>query len=487
MAQSVEKSGKSTEESAEDSADSPSREDVRVLIVDDQREQADLIAEALEIAGYSCTIADSGPAGAKSLEDDIFEIVVTDLKMNQVDGMKILALAKKLQTNCEVILITGHATVTLAVEAMQEGAYTFLEKPVKIKNLRAVIGKAVEQVQLRRENEELYRRLDERLGFENIVAVSEKMKAVITQIKRIADKDITVLLTGPTGAGKDLIAEAIHQNSHRRNKPFVALNCGAISPHLVESELFGHVKGAFTDAHADRVGKFEFANGGTIFLDEIGDMPLETQIKLLRVLEEREITRIGANQPSKVNVRLLSATNVDLKQAIEDGKFRKDLYYRLQGVTLDLPALNDRRSDIVPLALHFSRLASKEYKKVINGMTREVRDRLTTFDWDGNVRQLKAVVDNMVVLDDDEMLDVDDLPISLGGDDAGSVGEAASGFDESLIGASMDEIEAWAISKTLEQTGGNREDAANILKIGARTLYRKLDKYRELFPQYNLE
>jgi len=472
-------SSNSDSDSAETLPGPPSR----VLIVDNDRDHALALQETLDLAGYVCSIADSGPAGAKAINDDTFDIVVTDLVMNDIDGMGILAQAKQLQTNCEVILVTGHASIPKAVEAMQEGAFTFLEKPISTKQLRAVTAKAADQVRLKAELLALNQRLDERYGFENIVSVSDKMKTVISQVKRFADKDITVLITGPTGAGKDMIAEAIHQNSPRKNKPFVALNCGAISPHLVEGELFGHVKGAFTDAHADRVGKFEYANGGTLFLDEIGDMPMATQIKLLRVLEEREITRIGANKPVKVNVRVISATNVDLKKAIEDNKFRKDLYYRLQGVTIDLPPLNDRRTDIVPLALHFSKLAAQSYQKTIKNISREVRDRLTRYDWDGNVRQLKSVIDNMVVMDDDGELNVDDLPPGIADAPYTSSGEPGGDF---LVGKSMDEIEAWAISETLKLTEGNREEAARTLKIGARTLYRKLDKYREEFPQYEM-
>ncbi|QDU95693.1 sigma-54-dependent transcriptional regulator [Lignipirellula cremea] len=470
---------------AADSADLPAGPPARILIVDNDRDHAEAIQETLDRAGYDTTLADSGPRGAKKIADDTYDLVITDLVMNDIDGMEILARARSLQTNCEVIVVTGHASVAIAVEAMQHGAYTFLEKPIATKQLRAVVAKAADKVRLKAEVLALNQRLDERYGFENIVSVSEKMTAVIDQVKRFADKDIGVLITGPTGAGKDLIAEAIHQNSPRKNKPFVALNCGAISSHLVESELFGHVKGAFTDAHADRVGKFEYANGGTLFLDEIGDMPLVTQIKLLRVLEEREITRIGANKPIKVNVRVLSATNVDLKKAIEENKFRKDLYYRLKGVSVDLPPLNDRRSDILPLAQRFSKLAAQTYDKTIRGISREVYDRLFSFDWDGNVRQLKSVVDAMVVLDDDGELNLDDLPPELA--DAPFETPVLEEGGDFLIGKTMDEIEAWAISETLKRSQGNREEAARILKIGARTLYRKLDKYRDEFPQYDLQ
>lgn len=435
------------------------------------------MAESLETVGYQTVVATSGPAGAEAMESQSFDVVVTDLVMNDIDGMQILAAAKE-RFNCEVIVITGHASIPKAVEAIQVGAFDFLEKPIRPDRLRTATARAAEQVQLRRQNELLIQRLDERFGFEQIVHVSSKMSEVIERLKRIAVTDATVMITGPTGTGKDLVAQAIHQNSMRKKKAFVALNCGAVAPHLVESELFGHVRGAFTDAHSDRVGKFEYANGGTLFLDEVGDMPLETQIKLLRVLEEREITRVGDNKTIPVNVRVISATNVDLNEAIEAGKFRRDLLYRLEVVTVDLPALEERKEDIFPLVDFFRRQFAKEHKKEIKSVSPAVIRRLASYDWPGNVRELRNVVDNMVVLDVDDILDIDDLPPKL---TRVTVEDNDTSFDglPSLVGKPLEEIERWAIEQTLNLTAGNREEAANILQIGTRTLYRKLKKYEE--------
>jgi two-component system response regulator HydG len=454
---------------------------LRVLLVDNDPDHADAMTEALERVGYTCTVAKSGPEGAKRLDAEIFDIIVTDLVMDSIDGMEILRRAKEALPDAEVIMVTGHATVPKAVEAMQQGAFNFLEKPITPSRLRAVAEKAADAVRLKRQNVELNQRLDERYGFEGIVYSSERMKTVIERLKRIAPTDAGVLITGEPGTGKELVAQAIHQNSERKKKPFVGLNCGAIAEHLVESELFGHVKGAFTDALSDRVGKFEYANGGTLFLDEVGDMPLSTQIKLLRVLEEREITRVGDNKPIKVNVRVLSATNRNLEDAIAKGTFRLDLYYRLKIVTVDLPPLRARRDDILPLVDYFRRSFAKRHHKTIKGISPAVSRKLFDYEWRGNVRELRNVVEMMVVLDIDGMLDVDDLPPELeeptdtnGGAASAPLPEGA-GLD--LIGKTMAEIERFAIEETLKRTGGNREEAARILEIGERTLYRKLKEY----------
>jgi len=322
---------------------------------------------------------------------------------------------------------------------------------------------------------------------------------VIERLKRIAPTDAGVLITGEFGArARSWWPRPCTRTAPARKKPFVALNCGAVAEHLVESELFGHIKGSFTDAVTDRMGKFEYANGGTLFLDEVGDMPLSTQIKLLRVLEERQITRVGDNKPIKVNVRVLSATNRDLTEAIKQGTFRNDLYFRLKIVTVDLPRLADRKEDIVPLVFHFRKQFAKHHQKTIRGVAPAVTKRFYEYDWPGNIRQLRNAVETMVVLDIDGLLDLDDLPPELAepttlpaaSDNgqparAAEVGEngalphlAAEAGPVALVGRSLDDIERWAIEQTLQLTGGNREETARILGIGARTLYRKLEKIR---------
>lgn len=455
----------------------PAAPPIRVLVVDNDEALARAMEESLAKVGYEVVVATSGPEGARRIETDTFDIVITDLVMNDVDGMEILARARQALPDAEVILVTGHATVPKAVEAMQQGAFNFLEKPISAARLRAICEKAADAVRLKRQNLELRERLDERFGFEGIIYASPQMQAVIDRLKRIAPTDATVLISGESGTGKELIAQAIHQNSPRKGKRLVALNCAAVAENLVESELFGHVKGAFTDAHSDRIGAFEYANGGTLFLDEVGDMPMSTQIKLLRVLEEHQITRVGDNKPIRVNVRVLSATNRSLEDLVAQGKFRNDLYFRLKVVTVHLPPLRARREDIIPLADHFRRQFARRHHKPIKGISPVVSKRLFTYDWPGNVRQLRNAIETMVVLDCDGVLDVDDLPPELA-DSPATAQASGDGAPQELIGKSMDEIERWAIEQTLKLTNGNREEAARILGIGARTLYRKLEKYQ---------
>jgi two-component system response regulator HydG len=412
------------------------------------------------------------------LEIGSYEIVITDLKMPEVGGLEILAKCKEVQPDAEVILVTGHGTIESAVEAMQRGAFNYLLKPLDLKQLRAVVENAARSQYLRRANAELHRRLDERFGFEGVIGNSPQMLAVVDRLQRIAPTDVTVLIEGETGTGKELVAKAIHQNSPRKKRPFVPLNCAALSEHILESELFGHIRGAFTDATSDRQGKFEYANGGTLFLDEVGDMPVPTQIKLLRVLENSEITRVGSNEPIRVDVRILSATNRDLEQAIAAGAFREDLYHRLKVVTIQLPRLADRREDIPLLIDYFLKEHIKRHNKTVQGISTAARRRLLAYDWPGNVRQLRNVIESMVVVDFDGVLDLDDLPAELA---APSAGEAASASRNDglhdLVGKSLAELEGLFIGETLKVTGGNREEAAEMLGIGERTLYRKIKEY----------
>ncbi|HJT35312.1 MAG TPA: sigma-54 dependent transcriptional regulator [Pirellulales bacterium] len=449
----------------------------RVLIIDNDAQHAQAVSESLERVGYRCTVATSGKEGAGQVEREQFDVILTDLMMSDVDGLQILARAKNDLPDAEVILVTGHGTVPSAVTAMQQGAFNYLLKPLDLGQLRAVVERAADSAELRRTNAELHRRLDERFGFEGVVGTSPKMNDVISLLKRIAPTNATVLIQGETGTGKELVAQAIHQNSPRKNKPFVALNCAALSENILESELFGHVKGAFTDASFDRVGKFEFAHGGTLFLDEVGDMPLPTQIKLLRVLESGEITRVGSNDPVKVNVRLLSATNRNLEQQIAAGTFRSDLYHRLKVVTVTLPRLTERNQDIPLLIEHFMKQFAKRHEKPVKSMSTAARRRLMAYSWPGNVRELRNTVESMVVVDVDGVLDLDDLPSELA-DPAAAPAETPSGGDlGGLVGKPLAEIERLFVAETLKLTGGNREEAAALLGIGERTLYRKIKEF----------
>ncbi|MGE0756026.1 MAG: sigma-54-dependent transcriptional regulator, partial [Pirellulaceae bacterium] len=425
-------------------------DELRVLIVDNDHALAYSMSESLERVGYPVSVATSGSEGVKRIEQEIFDVIFTDLVMTDVDGMEVLARAKKTLPDSEVIVVTGHASVPKAVEAMQQGAFNFLEKPVTPERLRAICAKAAESVKLRRQNTELNRRLDERFGFEGIIYVSNKMKQVIERLTRIASTDATVLITGESGTGKELVAQALHQNSPRKARRFVALNARAVSENLVESELFGHVKGAYTDAVTDRVGAFEYANGGTLFLDEVGDMPLSTQIKLLRVLEDHTITRVGDNKAIKVNVRLLSATNRSLEEGIQKGEFREDLYYRLKVITVQLPALRERPEDVVPLADHFRKQFARHHGKAVRNISPAVTRKFFAYGWPGNVRQLRNAVESMVVLDIDGVLDIDDLPPELA--DVEEAPAATAAGPSHLVGKSMDAIERWAIEQTLKLT-----------------------------------
>jgi two-component system response regulator HydG len=450
---------------------------IKVLVIDDDAAHADAVADSLARVGYDCTVATTGAEGITLLGRDTFEVIVTDLRMKDTTGMDVLQQAKNLLPDAEVIVVTGHGTIQSAVEAMQQGAFNYLLKPLDLKQLRAVVDNAARNQHLRRANAELNRRLDEKFGFEGIIGNSPAMQELVDRLRRIAPTDATVLIQGETGTGKELVAQAIHQNSPRKSRPFVGLNCAALSEHILESELFGHIRGAFTDASADRVGKFEYANGGTLFLDEVGDMPLATQIKLLRVLESHEITRVGSNEPIKVNVRILSATNRDLEEAIRAGTFREDLYHRLKVLTVTLPPLRDRTQDIPLLIEHFIQLHAARHHKKIKSITTAARRKLMAFSWPGNVRQLKNAIESMVVVDYDEVLDVDDLPPELAGGEATlvPVGDGAGLND--LIGRPLEEIEKLFIAETLKATAGNREEAASLLGIGERTLYRKIKEY----------
>ena len=386
---------------------------LKMLVVDNEAAHARAMTESLEKVGYVCEVATSGPEAASMIQRESYDIIITDMVMNDVDGMKILSLAKEKLPECEIVMVTGHATVPVAVEAMQKGAFNFLEKPITPNRLRAIAEKAAEAVSLRKQNTELLQRLDERFGFEGIIYTSKKMQDVVDRVRRIAATDATVLITGENGTGKEVIAQAIHQNSPRRSKRIVAMNTGAIAENLVESELFGHVKGSFTDAVSDREGAFQYANGGSLFLDEVGDMPASTQIKLLRVLEESKVTRVGDNKSTKVNVRLISATNRPLEELIDAGTFRRDLYHRLKVVTIELPALRERREDVVPLMDHFRKQFLRRHDKPVAHFSPATTKRFFAYDWPGNVRQLRNFVETMVVLDTDGSLDIDDLPPEL--------------------------------------------------------------------------
>jgi DNA-binding NtrC family response regulator len=446
----------------------------QVLIVDDEHAHAQVMAEALQRLGHVCTIVHDRQSAIDELRHGSFDVVVTDLVMDQEDdGMKVLEAARQTQPNAETIMVTAHGDVPTAKGALRGGAYDFIEKPLDLDVFRNLVNRAAQTVLLRTQNAELRQQVDDRFGLEGIVGSSPPMQRVLTMVRQVAPSDIPVLITGESGTGKELIAHAIHGNSPRARKPSKALNCAGLSASILESELFGHVKGAFTGAERDRQGVFEYADGGTLLLDEIGDMPMEMQAKLLRVLESGEVVRVGSNEPRHVNVRFLSATNHDLKELIKAGRFREDLYFRIRGVEVHLPALRERRDDIPMLTRHFIQRFAGQMKKNITGIDEQAQLALMQYDWPGNVRQLLNVVQSMVVLAEGPMIASQHLPPELRQAGAGEAPQSLG----SLAGLSLDQIEKHAIRNTLRLCNGNREQAAKVLGIGERTLYRKLKEY----------
>lgn len=443
-----------------------------ILVIDDKEEHANATAEALQRVGYKCIVATSGGEGLDIIEAGEVDIVITDLIMHDIDGLQILKATKERLPEAEVILITGYGTVETAVDAMQKGAATYLLKPFNINHLRAEVSKLLEKQELIRSNKELHKQLDEKFGLCGIIGNSPRMQRILNVVKQISGTTATVLITGESGTGKELIAKIIHNNSPRKNNPLVVLNSAAIPENLLESELFGHEKGAFTGALYQRKGKFEYAHRGTLFLDEIGDMPLSTQVKLLRILEDGMITRIGSNESIEVDVRLIAATNQDLERLIKEGKFREDLYFRLNVVSIKLPPLRERIEDIPLLIDAFLHEFSRTHNKKIINISPEARKLLYKYPWYGNVRELKNCIESMVVVSTKDIIQVEDIP-----DHILQRSEKASASTGLAAGMTMEEVERELIRSTLAAVGGNREEASKMLGIGERTLYRKLDRY----------
>jgi len=446
-------------------------EKVQVLVVDDQEDHAEAMVEALERADYVVTQAVGGETGIRRLRETPFDIVVTDLMMDDADGMAVLQAAREGAADTEVIMVTGHGSVENAVHAMQRGAYHYLLKPFDIAELREVVKRAAEKQALTRRTVLLERQLDEKYGFEKIIGQNATMLRMLQTTYQIAHAETTVLIQGESGTGKELIARAIHQNSARRRGPFVALNCAALSEGILESELFGHEKGAFTGAIEQRIGRFEYAQGGTLLLDEVGDLPIPTQIKLLRVIEQREVFRVGSNTAIPVNVRLLAATHRDLEALVEQERFRNDLYFRLKVVTLKLPPLRERRDDIPLLVEAFIREFAASHQKSIKGIIPSALQALQRYDWPGNVRELRNAIESMIAVTRNEILDIRDLPEPINpAQEDPSIG--------SLAGLTMEEVEKRMIREALKRLDGNRAQVAKALGIGERTLYRKIREYR---------
>ncbi|MBA4188791.1 MAG: sigma-54-dependent Fis family transcriptional regulator [Planctomycetaceae bacterium] len=453
-------------------------EPLRVLVIDDDKGLAEAIAESLERRGHDCTVCTTGKGGLAKLDDDSFDVVLTDLRMADVGGLEVVKRCRQVLPDAEVFVITGFADVKTAVEAMKLGASHYLQKPIDLAELRAVVDKSAERVQTVRD---LRRQLDEKFGFEGVVGNGPKMQRVLQLLRAYAPTTASVLVLGENGTGKELVAKALHTNSPRRNKPFVAMNCAALNENLLDDEMFGHEDGSFTGAKGQRKGRFEYAHGGTLFLDEVGDMPLSLQAKLLRVLENGEVVRIGANSPVTVDVRVIAATNKDIQKEVEAGRFRQDLFYRLKVGTIRLPTLRERREDVPPLGAHFLRELAKKHGKPVPKVAASVWRAFENYDWPGNVRELRNLIDSMLVLDLDGELTFDDLPEDAGVRPHGLPGGAttAAGADQ-FIGRPLEEVERYYTEKALEMTEGNREEAAKLLGIAERTLYRKIQEWKKV-------
>jgi len=447
-----------------------------ILVVDDERDHADGIAEALEKLCTKAIAVYSGKDALEIVSTQQVDIVVTDLKLGgDIDGLSILEEAKKHNNMTEVILITAYATIDTCKEALKRGAYDYLVKPIDIDQLRTLVEQAGRKVSaaIRRQTQKP-KKGREHFEFGGVWGKSPTMEGIYEVLRRVAPTNISVLIEGKSGTGKELLAKAIHNNSQRWDKPFKPLNCAGLTETLLESELFGHVKGAFTGAANDRKGLFQIADKGTLFLDEIGDMAPSSQAKLLRVIEDGIVIPVGSNKQTVVDVRIISATNQSLTKLIEAKKFREDLYFRIKGVNISLPALRDRAEDIPELAEYFLKEAAAEIGSKVTGITDAAMTVLSNYDWPGNIRQLRNCIRTMVVMSDHDQLDVADIPPEIAQRPQLAAGSRPAA---GLVGLSLNELEKQAIVDTLAKTKGNREKAAKILGIGERTLYRKIKEY----------
>ncbi len=446
----------------------------KILLVEDNDSNRAAISRALEKIGFSVKAFSLGEPAIKHL-DSVSEptILISDIRLPDTSGLDILKKAKELETPLSVILITGYGSIEDAVEAMKLGADDYLTKPLDLYKLRKQVESLSQKRELAEEVDHLKQRLDKRYGMESIIGNSEAMERVFEQIRLVAPTRSTVLITGDSGTGKELVANSIHQLSPRKDNRFLPLNCAAIAPNLLESELFGHEKGAFTGATQRRVGKFELADNGTIFLDEISEINPDIQVKLLRVLEEMEFMRLGGSDMIKVDVRVIAATNRNLEKMVEEGTFREDLYYRLKVVSIKLPSLRERRDDIPMLVDHFINHFSSEHGKTEAKISSDALEVLVNHEWKGNVRELRNLIESVLVLTPDGEIGIENLP-----SEYRNSSTIKSQSVVSFNGMTMEEIEKRAIYEALEKTDGNRTKAAKLLGIGLRTLQRKLKDYQ---------
>ena len=441
-----------------------------ILIIDDEKNIREGLGAALEMEGYKIALASDGKAGLERLVKGDIDLVITDLRMPEVSGEHVLAKVSAENPGVPVIVLTGHGSIDSAVDAMRNGAYDFLTKPLNLDQLVLIVKRALQGRELVLKHKELQEELNSRKSFESIIGKSAEMQKIFEIVRKAAGSKASVLITGESGVGKELIANALHNLSSRRDNSLIKVHCAALSENLLESELFGHEKGAFTGATSLKRGRFELANGGTIFLDEIGEIDQNVQIKILRVLQDKRFERVGGEETLEVDVRVIAATNRDLEAEIAAGRFREDLYYRLNVVHIHVPPLRDRRDDIPLLITAFLQEFAKENGKTIEGIDSRARSALYKFDWPGNIRQLRNCLESAVVMSSGPIIKLEDLPPSIAGSSQADIIEVPAGIP-------MAEAEKMLILQNLALNKGNKTKTADILGIGRKTLHRKLDEY----------
>ncbi len=451
----------------------------RVLVVDDESTLRTALFRILDRKGLSVITANRiDEAKMLCQSDQVLDLALVDLNLPDGDGIDLMTHLKSVHPNCQVIILTGHGTIESAVRATQKGAFHFITKPFNMEELVSLVDKALAHKQLQQENQQLRTELQKKYQFEQIIGKSEGIQTVLSLIERVADSDSTVLVTGESGTGKELVARAVHYNSPRVNQAFIAINCGAIPAELLESELFGHVKGAFTGAIANRLGRFEMADGGTIFLDEIGDMQPALQVKLLRFLQQRSFEPVGGAKSVSVNVRVIAATNKNLEALVEDGRFREDLYYRLNVIPIVIPALKERKTDIPLLFSHFVEHFNRNKGRKLTGISPETMDCLVNYPWPGNIRELENLVERLAILKGQGQIEMNDLPIKYR--TIPTQAESSLRFDLPDDGmdfnTAVDRFENNLILRALEKTGWNRNQAALLLRLNRTTLVEKIKK-----------
>ncbi len=446
----------------------------KILIVDDERSILNFFKRLLKDSNYEIVCVDNGEEATELIKKNYFDLIITDLRIGSFDGMELLKAVKQINSDIEVIIITGYGTIESAVESVQLGAYDYITKPLDVSKTRIIIHKALEKRRLKIQVERLKKEISQKFKGFGIIAISDSMRRVLQLAETIAPTDSTVLITGESGVGKEILAKYIHKLSKRAKAPFISINCAALPETLLESELFGYVKGAFTGAIKDKIGIFEEADGGTIFLDEVGELTLPIQAKLLRVLQEGEIRRLGATGAKRVNVRIISATNKNLLSLIKSNRFRDDLYYRLNVIPIIIPPLRERKEDIVPLAEYFLKSISEKMGKNIKGLTPEAIYMLKEYNWPGNVRELENLIERLIAVSEDEI--ITDREVSYVFDMDVTIDNGLSRFNESMK-YDTSKIKREHIIKSLKESGWNIQKTANNLGISRTTLWRWMKRY----------